>query len=63
MAGVASALAGCVLAFVAFGVGLWLGSALDGTLRPLGIGLAVASCVTSTVAWTLVRWHGQMPWR
>ncbi len=61
MAGVASALAGCVLAFIAFGVGLWLGSALDGTLRPLGIGLAVASCVTATVAWTLVRWHGQIP--
>jgi MFS transporter, DHA1 family, multidrug resistance protein len=58
MAGVAAALAGCVLAFVAFGVGLWLGSALDGTLRPLGIGLAVASCATALVAWTLVRWHG-----
>ena len=60
MAGVAAALAGCVLAFVAFAVGLWLGSALDGTLRPLGIGLAVASCATATVAWTLVRWHGEI---
>ena len=59
MAGVAAALAGCVLAFVAFAVGLWLGSALDGTLRPLGIGLAVASCATAVVAWTLVRWHGE----
>jgi MFS transporter, DHA1 family, multidrug resistance protein len=59
MAGVASALAGCVLAFVAFGVGLWLGSALDGTLRPLGIGMAIAACATATVAWTLVRWHGE----
>jgi MFS transporter, DHA1 family, multidrug resistance protein len=59
MAGVASALAGCVLAFVAFGVGLWLGSALDGTLRPLGIGMAAAACATATVAWTLVRWHGE----
>jgi MFS transporter, DHA1 family, multidrug resistance protein len=59
MAGVAAALAGCVLAFVAFGVGLWLGSALDGTLRPLGIGLAMASCATAVVAWTLVRWHGE----
>jgi MFS transporter, DHA1 family, multidrug resistance protein len=60
MAGVAAALAGCVLAFVAFAVGLWLGSALDGTLRPLGIGLAVASCATAVVAWTLVRWHGEV---
>lgn len=59
MAGVASALAGCVLALVAFAVGLWLGLAMDGTLRPLGIGLAVAACVTATLAWTLVRWHGE----
>jgi len=58
MAGVASALAGCVLAFVAFAVGLWLGSALDGTLRPLGLGMAAAACATATVAWTLVRRHG-----
>lgn len=59
MAGVASALAGCVLALVAFAVGLWLGTALDGTLRPLGIGMAAAACVTAGVAWTLVRWHGE----
>jgi MFS transporter, DHA1 family, multidrug resistance protein len=59
MAGVASALAGCVLALVAFGVGLWLGAALDGTLRPLGLGLAAAACFTAVVAWTLVRWHGE----
>jgi MFS transporter, DHA1 family, multidrug resistance protein len=59
MAGVASALAGCVLALVAFFVGLWLGTALDGTLRPLGFGLAAAACVTATVAWTLVRRHGE----
>lgn len=59
MAGVASALAGCVLALAAFAVGLWLGTALDGTLRPLGIGMAVAACVTAAVAWTLVRWHGE----
>jgi DHA1 family bicyclomycin/chloramphenicol resistance-like MFS transporter len=59
MAGAASALAGCVLALVAFGVGLWLGVALDGTLRPLGLGMAVAACVTALIAWTLVRWHGE----
>jgi DHA1 family bicyclomycin/chloramphenicol resistance-like MFS transporter len=59
MAGVASALAGCVLALVAFAVGLWLGTALDGTLRPLGFGLAGAACCTAAVAWTLVRWHGE----
>jgi MFS transporter, DHA1 family, multidrug resistance protein len=59
MAGVAAALAGCVLAFVAFAVGLGLGAAMDGTLRPLGVGMAVAACATATVAWTLVRWHGE----
>ena len=60
MAGVASALAGCVLALVAFAVGMGLGSALDGTLRPLGVGLAVAACATAAVAWTLVRRHGEV---
>ncbi len=59
MAGVASALAGCALALVAFAVGLWLGWAMDGTLRAIGIGLGLAACVTATVAWTLVRWHGE----
>jgi MFS transporter, DHA1 family, multidrug resistance protein len=59
MAGVASALAGCILALVAFFVGLWLGTALDGTLRPLGFGLAAAACFTAAVAWTLVRRHGE----
>jgi DHA1 family bicyclomycin/chloramphenicol resistance-like MFS transporter len=55
MAGAASALAGCVLALVAFAVGMWLGAALDGTLRPLGLGMAVSGCATALIAWTLVR--------
>lgn len=59
MAGVASALAGCLLALVAFGAGLWLGAAMDGSLRPLGFGLAGASIATAAVAWTLVRRHGE----
>lgn len=63
MAGVASALAGCLLALVAFGAGTWLGAAMDGTLRPLGLGLAAASIATATVAWTLVRRHGDAPLR
>ena len=61
MAGVASALAGCLLALGAFGVGSWLGAAMDGTLRPLGLGLAGASIATAAVAWTLVRRHGEPP--
>jgi MFS transporter, DHA1 family, multidrug resistance protein len=59
-AGLAAAMAGCILALGAFGAGLWLGGALDGTLRPLGWGLAGASVATTAVAWTLVRRHGHL---
>ncbi|WP_374673316.1 multidrug effflux MFS transporter [Ideonella sp.] len=58
-AGLASALAGCVLAAVAFGVGLWLGQALDGTLQPLGLGLGFWAVVTALIAWTWVRRDGE----
>ena len=54
-AGAASALAGLMLALVAFGVGRWLGGALDGSTRPLMLSLAFWSAATSLVAWTLVR--------
>ena len=54
-AGAASALAGLLLALVAYGVGRWLGVALDGTLRPMMFGLAFWSLLTAVVAWTLVR--------
>lgn len=56
-AGAASALAGFVLALVAFAIGLWLGQALDGTVRPLACGLAFWAVATAAVAWTLVRRH------
>jgi len=58
-AGLASALAGFLLALVAFGVGLWLGRALDGSLRPLGIGLGFFSLATAAIAWTLVQRDGE----
>lgn len=54
-AGAASALAGFVLAATAFGVGLWLGQALDGRLLPFALGLGFWSVLTSLVAWTLVQ--------
>ncbi len=53
-AGAASALAGLVLALVAFGVGRWLGVALDGTLRPMAWTLGLWSVLTSALAWGLV---------
>jgi DHA1 family bicyclomycin/chloramphenicol resistance-like MFS transporter len=58
-AGAAAALAGFVLALVAFVIGLWLGRALDGTVRPLAHGIAFWSLATALVAWTLVRRDGE----
>ena len=58
MAGLAAALAGCLLALTAFGVGLWLGWAMDGTLAPMAFGIAFWGAATATVAWTLVPRHG-----
>jgi DHA1 family bicyclomycin/chloramphenicol resistance-like MFS transporter len=58
MAGVASALSGFALALTAFCVGLWMGHAMDGSLRMLSIGVFSAAVVTTTVAWTLVQRHG-----
>lgn len=58
-AGAAAALAGFVLAAVAFGIGLWLGASLDGTVRPLAYGVGFWSLLTCAVAWTLVRRLGR----
>lgn len=60
-AGTASALAGFVLAAVAFGIGVWLGQALDGSVRPLVYGVGVWALLTCVVAWTLVRALGRRP--
>jgi len=57
-AGVAAALAGFLLAVVAFFIGQWLGLALDGTTRPLAYGIAAGSVVTALIAWTTVQRHG-----
>jgi DHA1 family bicyclomycin/chloramphenicol resistance-like MFS transporter len=58
-AGAASALAGFIMAVVAFGIGRWLGVSLDGTVRPFAYTLGFWALMTSLVAWTLVRRHGQ----
>ena len=57
-AGLAAAIAGCGLALTAFAIGLWLGQAMDGSVRPMAAGVAVWGGLTSLVAWTLVRRHG-----
>lgn len=58
-AGLASAAAGFVTAATAFAIGLWLGQALDGTVRPFALGMGAAALATAAVAWTLVRRHGE----
>ena len=57
-AGAASALAGFVMAVAAFGIGRWLGGAMDGSVLPFVWGLGFWSAMTCAVAWTLVRRHG-----
>jgi DHA1 family bicyclomycin/chloramphenicol resistance-like MFS transporter len=57
-AGAASALSGFMSAAAAFLIGLWLGQAIDGTVFPLTLTLALFSVLTAAVAWTLVQRHG-----
>lgn len=57
-AGLASALAGFATAVVAFGVGLWLGVALDGGLRPFSASMVVFAGLTAWAAGSLVQRHG-----
>ncbi|MBK7616390.1 MAG: Bcr/CflA family efflux MFS transporter [Vitreoscilla sp.] len=59
MAGTASALAGFMLSLTAFGVGLWMGQAMDGSLKMLSIGVFTAAVATTAVAWTLVQRDGE----
>jgi DHA1 family bicyclomycin/chloramphenicol resistance-like MFS transporter len=54
-AGAASALAGLMLALVAFAVGRWLGVAMNGSTAPLAYGVAFWSMLTCAVAWVLVK--------
>ena len=61
-AGAASALNGFMQMVVAFGVGAWLGVALeDRSTKPLALGIAFWGAVLALLAWTLVRRHGGSP--
>ena len=57
-AGAASALNGFLMMAMAFAVGGWLGSHMDGTVKPLAYGVCFWSAVTALVAWTWVQKHG-----
>ena len=53
-AGAASALAGFVMAALAFGVGVWLGHTLDDSVMPMALGVGFWALLTCAVAWVLV---------
>ena len=57
-AGAASALNGFAMMVVAFAVGAYLGTHMDGTVRPLAYGVWLWSMAIALVAWTLVRQCG-----
>jgi DHA1 family bicyclomycin/chloramphenicol resistance-like MFS transporter len=57
-AGVAAALNGFFMMLIAFGVGTWLGTHMDGTVRPLAFGVWFWSVIISGCAWTLVQRYG-----
>jgi MFS transporter, DHA1 family, multidrug resistance protein len=57
-AGAASALNGFAMMVVAFAVGAYLGTHMDGTVRPLAFGVWLWSMAIALVAWTLVRQYG-----
>lgn len=57
-AGVAAALNGFFMMLIAFAVGTWLGTHMDGTVRPLAYGVWFWSVVISGCAWTLVQRYG-----
>lgn len=58
-AGAASALNGFVMMLAAFGIGGWLGTHLDGTVRPLAYGMWFWSVCIALIAWTLVQKYGE----
>lgn len=57
-AGAASALNGFLMMVAAFFMGGWLGTHMDGTVRPLAYGLWGWGVVTALIAWTVVQKHG-----
>lgn len=58
-AGAASALNGFAMMAVAFGMGGWLGTRMDGTVLPLTNGIWFWSAVIAAAGWTLVQRHGE----
>lgn len=57
-AGAASAVNGFLMMLAAFATGSWLGRHMDGTVRPLTLGVWFWSAMIALTAWTLVQRHG-----
>jgi MFS transporter, DHA1 family, multidrug resistance protein len=60
-AGAASALSGFLMMLAAFAMGSWLGTHMDGTVKPLAYGVAFWSVWIVLTAWVLVQRYGQQP--
>ena len=58
-AGAASALNGFIAMVSAFATGQWLGMHMDGTVRPLALGILFWSVLVALSAWTLVQRYGK----
>jgi len=58
-AGAASAMNGFLMMVVAFGMGGWLGTQMDGTVRPLTHGVWFWSVLIAAAAWTVVQKYGE----
>ena len=59
-AGAATALMGFVMMVTASLVGVWIGASYDGTLVPLALTICAASLASALIAFTVVRWHGDV---
>ena len=59
-AGAASAMNGFLMMVVAFAVGNWLGTHMDGTIFPMVLGIWFWSVLVALVAWTLVQRQGRV---
>ena len=57
-AGAASAMNGFIMMLAAFAMGSWLGAHMDGTVRPLTLGVWFWSALIALSAWTLVQKYG-----
>jgi MFS transporter, DHA1 family, multidrug resistance protein len=59
-AGAASAMAGFLMMLAAFAMGSWLGAAMDGSVRPMLLGIGAWGISIVIVAWTLVQRYGKL---